>query len=205
MARSTSGIAGNNSSLVDGELDRFFLKARSAYRSRVGVRISRASRACRRFRLASPHAHYATQMGVDPASDRAVALHDSGSWTFSVEFSLAAILSLGSGRLRGRSAAIFPTFAKAVVSDPGCSSTWFGDFDRDCNFDLPYRRELRISISLDSYRTRCALVPLGIFATEFRISSVGARGDHVFGVACNISLHPDELRCSKVQFFSRTT
>src|SRR6266480_4793738 len=142
-------------------------------------------------------------MGVDPASDRAVALHDPDSWTFSLEFSVAAVFSFGSRHLRGRSAAIFPRFAKAVVSDAGYSSTCFGDFDRHCNFDLPYRREVCISLSLDSYRTRCALVPLGIFVTGFRISSLGACGYHVFGVACDISLHPDELRCAVIQLLSR--
>ena len=44
-------------------------------------------------------------MGVGLAFARAPALHDSYSWTFSVEFSLAAVFSFSSRDLRGRSVA----------------------------------------------------------------------------------------------------
>ena len=101
MARSTSGIAGINPSLVDGELDRFFIETRSAYRNRVGVRLNRFDSAHCWLHLARTHARYATQVGVDPAFDRALALNASDRWAFPVEFSVVAFLSFGSRHLRG--------------------------------------------------------------------------------------------------------
>jgi|SRR6516225_6558656 len=101
MARSTSGVAGINSSIVDGELDRLFLETRSAYRNRVGLRPCRSGGAHCWLHLARAHAHCATQVGVNSAAGRAVALNASDRWAFPVEFSVVAFLSFGSRRLRG--------------------------------------------------------------------------------------------------------
>ena|SRR5438128_1358220 len=106
-------------------------------------------------------------MGIDPAIARALALHASNSGSFPVEFSLAAFSSFGPCNMCGGNVAIFQRVTKAGVSDPGYSGACFGDFDRHCNFALSYRREVRISASLDFYRACRVLVTLGILITRF--------------------------------------
>ena len=153
MARSTSGIAGINPSLVDRELDRFLLEKRSAYRNGIGVRLGCSRCACCWLGLARPHAHYATQMGVRPASDRVVALHDSDSWTFPLEFSVAAVFSFGPGNLcRGG------VGTAAGITDPGYSSARSHCTDSPSDASLAYRWLLRFAADVALTRARGDLV-----------------------------------------------
>ena len=149
-------------------------------------------------RLARAHARHENRMGADLTLSRALALYAANRWPFPMELSLAAILSFGPRDLCSGSVAIVPGFAETGIGDPGCSCACFGNFDRRRNFDLPYRRAVRLSISLDCYRTCCALVPLGIFITGFQISAMRACYDYVLRVVSNISLHPNKLRCSHI-------
>ena len=138
-------------------------------------------------------------MGVDPAVDRALALHDSNGWIIPLEFSLVAVFPFGVGDLRRGSAS-----SKAGVSDPGYNDAWPHSFDQHRSVRLPHRWFLRSSADLDFYWTGCDLDLFGTPATQFRTPTLGAGGDHVLRFPRHISLHADKLRSSAIQFVSRT-
>ena len=167
------------------------------------MRTSCSGSAHRRNRLTRAHARKANQMGTNLTPVGALALNATNGRPVSVEFSLVAFLSFDPSDLCSGSPAIVSRFAKAGVSDPSYNGTWTCDFDGNCNVNVAGDRLVRLSISLDFYWTRCALVPFGILITGLRISAMRACYDYVLRFAGNICLHPDELRCSNIQFFSK--
>src|SRR5262245_23056757 len=142
-------------------------------------------------------------MGAGLTPGRALAHNATNARTVSVEFSLVAFFSFDPCVVCSGGVAVVSRFEKARIYDPGRSRTWTRGFDGDCNVRVAGGRLLSISIGLDSCRTRCALVLVGISTTRFWISAMRSCYDHVLRFPGDISLHPDKLRCSDVQFFSR--
>src|SRR5207247_9717 len=198
MARSTSRIAGLNSSVLDCELDRFFLEKHSAYCNGAGVWFGCASSAHRCIHLAWTDARYATEMGVSPAADCAVAVHDAYCGPFSVELSLAAIFSLSSCDLRGGSAA-----NDAQASDRGYIAACHRPVNRCRHADFPDERFLFFSLDYDPHRARWSFVSFRISIPQFRDSVLGSGRDHVLRIACYVFLHSHKRRCAEIQFCSR--
>ena len=163
MARSASRVAGINSSVVDGELDGFFIETHSAYRYRVGLRPCRFGGAHYWVHLPRAHARCANQVGVSPALSRALAFNASDRWAFPVEFSLAAILSFDSRHLRRRSAATAAGIIRlrrgyGGQADPGHSGARSHCIDGPSDVNLASRWLLRFPAHLDISRARCDLV-----------------------------------------------
>src|SRR4030095_3035758 len=95
-------------------------------------------------------------MGTGSAPAGALALHDSDSWAFSVEFSLAAVFSFGSRDLRGRSVA-----PATGITAPGYSGASPHCRYGHCDANLAYGRLARFSAHMDLSRHRGILVSLG--------------------------------------------
>ena len=57
---------------------------------------------------------------------------------------------------------------------------------------------VRVSAYMDLYRAGCGLVLFRICVTQFRISTVVARSDHILRLSRDVSLHPDKLRRSQI-------
>src|SRR5215831_4123313 len=138
-------------------------------------------------------------MGAHIAFTRAPALHDSNGWALPLEFSMAAILSSGSRNLCSRSAAHV-----VGITDPGYSGGCAHHFDERRSVYLPDDWFLHSSAWLDFWWIGRGLVFVGIARTPFQISTVGACCNHILRVPGNVSLHPDKLRSSHIQFFSGT-
>ena len=162
MARSTSRVAGINSSLVDGELDGFFIETHSAYRYRVGLRACCSGGAHCWIHLARAHASPANEMGADPAFTRAVALHGSNGRAFSVEFPLAAIFPFDSSNLCSGCAA-----NAAGVIDRGYSGSRSRCLDGYRDVDLPRQWQVRFPADMDFSRARNDLVAVSAFVARF--------------------------------------
>src|ERR1043166_9118202 len=101
-------------------------------------------------------------MGNSPALARAPALHDSHSWAFSVELSLAAFFSFGSGDLRRGS-----TPHSVPVTDPG-----YSDACSHCHYshrdgDLAYDWLQRFPPDMDLSCARRDLVTVGDLVAQF--------------------------------------
>src|ERR1041385_858588 len=89
MAGSTCRFARLDSSLVDSELDRFFLAPPAAHCHRISIGISGSRSTYRRVHLAWAYALQANQVGTDPALARAPVVHDPNCGSFPLELSLA--------------------------------------------------------------------------------------------------------------------
>ena len=138
-------------------------------------------------------------MGARIAVACAFTLHDSNRRPLPLEFSLAPIFPSRTGDLRGGSLA-----SEAGVTDPGYSSAWTSHLARRGRIDLPHDWLLRFAAQLDFDWFGCGLGFVGILPAQFRFSIVDARRDHLLRLARHVSLHPDKLRSSQIQFFSST-
>ena|SRR5206468_3301312 len=101
-------------------------------------------------------------MGVAPVVRRAVVLNASYSWTFSMEFSLAAIFPFGSRDLCRRDAAL-----PAGITDPGYSGGCSHLIDSNCNVNLACNRLLRFPADMDFSRASGDLVAVSAFVARF--------------------------------------
>src|SRR5262245_15468240 len=138
-------------------------------------------------------------MGSDLALDCALALHDSNSRPVPLEFSMAPIFPSRPRNLCGGGAA-----DSIAIIDRSCHCACLGCSHRHRSFNLPHSWRLRFSAHMDLCRTHCSLVLFRTSVTQFRISAVGASCDDILYFARDVSLHPDKLRSSEIQFFSRT-
>ena len=138
-------------------------------------------------------------MGTDSPLPGAFAVHDSNCWDVSLELSMAPVFPSRARDLRGGSDS-----AQAGFSEPGYSGIWTCRFDERCGADLPHKRFVRFSTHLDFSWIGVGLVLFGTCITRFQIAIVVARGGYIFRVALHVSLHPDKLWSSALQFFSRT-
>src|SRR5438105_6659864 len=137
-------------------------------------------------------------MGTYLAAASPLACNAADRGRFSLELSLASIFPLNLSNLRGGSAAIFARFDQAGVTDPGCNGARARGSDRGCDVDPEQRRSICFPVDLDFSRSRRVLVFFGCFFSQFRCSRMEACGDHISGIAINVSLYPSELRCSEV-------
>src|SRR5947209_7023833 len=101
-------------------------------------------------------------MGTAPALTRALALHDSNSGIFSVEFSLAAVFPFGFGDLRRRGAA-----RSAEIADPGYSGARSHRFDSDRDVNPAYGWLLRFPADMDFSCAHGDLAPFTALAAQF--------------------------------------
>src|SRR5436309_553706 len=138
-------------------------------------------------------------MGTGVAVRFAFALYDSNGRTVSLEFSLAAILSSSPGDLRGGG-----TAHGIAVNDCSYDRAYPGRSDSNRCVYLPDGWFLCFSAWLDFSWIGRRLVFVGITRTPFQISTVAAGCNHILHAPGNVSLHPDKLRSSAIQFFSRT-
>src|SRR5215469_6364873 len=101
-------------------------------------------------------------MGTGSASALTLALHDSDSWAFSVELSLAAVFSFGPGDLcRGGFA------ATGGNTDPGDRGAGSHGLDGHCDVNPAYDWLPRFSAHMDLSWARGVLVSLGDRAALF--------------------------------------
>ena len=101
-------------------------------------------------------------MGVGLAFARAPALHDSYSWTFSVEFSLVAVFSFSSRDLCCRSVA-----SATGITDRGYSGADSHRGYGDCDANAANSWIVRFPADVDLSWARGVLVSLGGRATRF--------------------------------------
>src|ERR1041385_6592501 len=100
VACSAVSIARIDPSLVDSELDRFFLATPAAYCNRISIGITRSRSTYRRGPLAWAYARQSNQVVADPPLARARVLHEPNCWPFPLELSLAAFFPFGARNLR---------------------------------------------------------------------------------------------------------
>src|SRR5947199_10613129 len=135
-------------------------------------------------------------MAAHIAFTRASALHDPNGRALSMEFSLAAILSSHPGDLRGGGAA-----HHIAVNDCSYHCARPGRSNGDRSVNLPDVWFVHSSAWLDFSWIGRRLVFVGIARTSFQISTVGPRCNHILRVPDYVSLHADNLRSSKIQFY----
>src|SRR5215216_2469491 len=137
-------------------------------------------------------------MGARLAVSRTPALHDSDRRPVPLEFSLVAILASDPRDLRGRGVAV-----QARVCDSTCSGACAPCVDERYRVHFPRTWFVRFPAHLDSSWIGLSLDLFGVPVTPLQFSTLDVRGDHFLRAARDISLRPDKLRSSQVQFFSR--
>ena len=138
-------------------------------------------------------------MGARTVVARAFTLHDSDRRHVSLEFSLAALFPSRLGDLRGGSLA-----STTGITGAGYSGAWICRLDKRRSVDFPYDRFVRFAAQLDYYWIGCGVVLFGVPAARFRISLLGTCHHHLLRIARHVSLHPDKLWSSQIQFFPGT-
>src|SRR6266480_279753 len=101
-------------------------------------------------------------MGTGSASALALALHDSNSWAFPVELSLAAVFSFGSRDLRGRS--VVPATG---IGDPCCRGGCAHRRDGHCDANAACGWRVRFPTDLDLSWARGVMVPVDTLVAWF--------------------------------------